>query len=535
MTDMFDKENDPMMSENGFTPTGNDDNTVSNAETGEMTSPETPDAKSAENITADLPHEPSHADQPRPEAPDTSTPTYASGNPWKTPYSGAGQNAPSWNGNEYSYRPAQGTYSPHSASGGFPQGDAQEAYNGAHQPPPSARPKKKPPMGKMSKGTVALLLVVCILVSATAGFGGAILANRVLGSNGKGLINIGTSSVIHNTVPSNQNLGETNYSVANVAQAVADSVVEIVTEKVTTSSIFGQYVEGGAGSGVIITSDGYIITCAHVIDGATTITVTLTDGTDHEASVIGSDAQTDIALLKIDATELTSAVVGDSDSLIVGEPVIAIGNPLGELGGTVTSGIISALEREVTIDGTTYTLLQTDTAVNSGNSGGALFNINGELIGIVNAKQSGSGIEGLGFAIPINGAIDIVDQLRENGYVKGRPMFGFSLYDISDDNALYSLRGSEASALLNYVTAYGVYFVQYEGGQSGDLQFGDRIVAIEGVSISGLSDIKELLAEYSVGDTLTITVSRVTDIRLERATIMDIPITLIESTASTEN
>ncbi|WP_243154785.1 S1C family serine protease [Clostridium thermarum] len=208
--------------------------------------------------------------------------------------------------------------------------------------------------------------------------------------------------------------------------------MEITTETVSTNSRMRQYISEGAGSGVIVSKDGYIVTNNHVIDGASKITVKTTDKKSYTAKLIGKDVKTDLAVLKIEDSDLTTAVYGDSSKLVVGELAVAIGNPLGELGGTVTEGIISALNRDVVIDGQTMNLLQTSAAINPGNSGGGLFNEYGELIGIVNAKSSGSGIEGLGFAIRINTVIDIVDSIIDYGYVQGRIDTGLNLIDILD-------------------------------------------------------------------------------------------------------
>lgn len=202
----------------------------------------------------------------------------------------------------------------------------------------------------------------------------------------------------------------TESSIVDVVETAWDSVVEISTETVY-SSRRGSYTAAGAGSGVIISDDGYIVTNNHVIEGVSSIFVTTTDGTEYEAELIMTDEENDVALLKIEATDLTYALFGDSDQLQVGELAVAIGNPLGSLGGTVTEGIISATDREITIDGVTMTLLQTSAAINQGNSGGGLFNANGELIGIVNAKSSGLAIEGLGFAIPINAVKEIISEI----------------------------------------------------------------------------------------------------------------------------
>ena len=298
-------------------------------------------------------------------------------------------------------------------------------------------------------------------------------------------------------------------SFATVANAVKDSVVEISTEMAMGNSFFQQFVQSGAGSGVIISKDGYIITNNHVIEGATKITVRLTSGTECEAKLIGTDDQADIAVLKIEAADLTFAVIGSSKDLVVGEEVLAIGNPLGELGGSVTNGIISALDREMTIDGQTMRLLQTNAAINPGNSGGGLFNMDGELIAIVNAKSSGLGIEGLGFAIPIDYAYSIATELLTNGYVSGRPAMGISYIEIST-----------YWELLSYgVPNYGIYV--YDGGETG-LKNGDRIVSIGEHEIQYSSSLKKALQSYKVGDTVEVTVAR--DGRFTK-----INVTLIES------
>ena len=216
-----------------------------------------------------------------------------------------------------------------------------------------------------------------------------------------------------------EEIGSTGYNdtltITQVVDLVADTVVEIRTSSVAYDLFYGQYVTNGAGSGVIITENGYIITNHHVIVGAREITVRLTDGSEFAATVIGSDADRDIALLKINAKGLAFAKMGSSAKLSVGQEVIAIGNPLGSLGGTVTDGIISALDRSVTIEGHTMTLMQTNAAINPGNSGGGLFDMSGQLIGIVNAKESDTGIEGLGFAIPIDIAWETVKSIANGG------------------------------------------------------------------------------------------------------------------------
>ncbi len=213
----------------------------------------------------------------------------------------------------------------------------------------------------------------------------------------------------------NEQVGSTGYtdglSIADTVNLVADTVVEITTSQVVTDRFYGQYIKSGAGSGVIISENGFIITNNHVVENARGIVVRMNDGSEFEASVVGTDPSCDIALLKIKASGLTFAAMGSSKNLVVGQEVIAIGNPLGSLGGTVTDGIISALDRRVSIDGTAMTLMQTNAAINPGNSGGGLFDRSGQLIGIVVAKKSDTGIEGLGFAIPIDTAWDAIEGI----------------------------------------------------------------------------------------------------------------------------
>ena len=296
---------------------------------------------------------------------------------------------------------------------------------------------------------------------------------------------------------------------ASVAAATKPSVVEITTEMATGGSYFQQYITSGAGSGVIVSSDGYIVTNNHVIDGATKITVRLSSGSEYQATLVGTDAQSDIAVIKIEEIALPYAKIGDSAKLAVGEEVLAIGNPLGTLGGSVTNGIISALDREITIDGQKMTLLQTNAAINPGNSGGGLFNMSGELIAIVNAKSAGETIEGLGFAIPINYAYEIAKDLMANGYVSGRPALGISYIAIDD-----------YMDLMRYgVTSYGIYV--YDGGET-TLENGDRIVRLGDYEVSSTATLKSAIQNYKVGDTIRITVVR-------RGQYVDLEATLIES------
>lgn len=347
----------------------------------------------------------------------------------------------------------------------------------------------------ITRRSAVALVVGCAVLATGFGFGGSVLANQLVGSDGVG--NKVLYQSVERTSTSTEGSENGDLTTADVAAMAADSVVEITTESVQTNSMYGNYISSGAGSGVIISKDGYIVTNHHVIDGASKITVTLRNGTSYTGTLVGTDSQTDIAVIKVDANDLTPAVFGDSDKLTVGEEAIAIGNPLGKLGGTVTNGIISALDREITIDGQTMRLLQTNAAINPGNSGGGLFNAAGELIGIVNAKSSGSDIEGLGFAIPINTAKEVIEELISNGYVTGRPSMGISLININDAQTAMSYRVQE----------FGVYVVKTNVPNSPFVS-GDRIISVEGKEVSTYAEVKSIIEEHKVGDTLSVVISR---------------------------
>ena len=396
-----------------------------------------------------------------------------------------------------------------------------QQYNYSNYQPTITDTDKKAKKEK-KKGSFKLVFS-CILLSLVCGFsgafGGMFLFEKYSKNNNKDdssdkLTN--GSTVIYETV--DKELPETVIkagTVAAVAKVALPSVVEIKTEAVVNNSFYGQYVTEGAGSGVIISADGYIATNNHVISGASNITVRLYDGQEYKAKLIGTDSQTDVAVIKIEAENLTPAVYGDSSKLTVGELTVAIGNPLGNLGGTVTDGIVSALDREITVEGEKMVLLQTNAAVNPGNSGGGLFNANGELIGIVNAKSSGESVEGLGFAIPINTARTIIEDLIENGHVTGRPSIGVSVIEITTDYQKYTYG----------VKDYGVYI---QSSLNDNFKPGDRIIAIDGNSVSTFSDIRSIINSYKVGDDITVTVFR-------NNKIVDVEVTLIDSAENTLN
>ncbi len=298
---------------------------------------------------------------------------------------------------------------------------------------------------------------------------------------------------------------ETNDSLAQTISNCVPSIVGIDIQMTSTSFFGQQQTATASGSGVIITSDGYIATNNHVIEGATKITVYLQDGTTYDAQLIGADAKTDLAVIKIDATGLKPATLGTSSTLMVGETAIAIGNPLGQLMSTATKGIISALDRTITVEGQDMTLLQTDAAINSGNSGGGLFNAKGQLIGIVNAKSMGLSVEGLGFAIPIDTAKSVIADLMDKGFVSGRPYIGISADEVAvryNSNPFYSYFQQTTTVL--QITAV-------ESGSSADiagLKVNDYLLAINGKSISSKDELTSIINNCKIGDTITITIQR---------------------------
>ena len=378
------------------------------------------------------------------------------------------------------------------------------------QPQDAQPPKKK----KKFNGKRVARSAVALVLAAAMGFAGGFVGAKFGGSGKVVIQQVAPSSTADSASGSDSSITAASSSGSSltteqVADLVSPSVVVITTEQVVYSqwSWYGQnQVESGAGSGVIISSDGYILTCAHVVDGASTITVTIGDK-DYTATLVGEDTTSDIAVIKIDADGLTPATVG---------------NPLGELGGTVTGGMISALNRSVTIQGSssvnTMSLIQMDASVSPGNSGGGLFNMNGELVGIVNAKSSSSDAEGLGFAIPINDAIKVAQELLENGYVTGRPYLGITYLAVTDAQTASQLG----------VNAYGVYVVEVvKGGpaEKAGLQAGDRIVSVDGTEIASKDDLGTLMQKHAAGDTLSITIAR-------DGQMQTVNVTLGEKTAS---
>ena len=366
-------------------------------------------------------------------------------------------------------------------------------YNENYQPDNSGA---SAPAGGKKKTTV--LVAVGLVLALLMGILGSAIGNSLFGK-GSTTIYEGQreSSVIDVAKVDTGKL----MTPAEVYAANVNSTVGITTS-VTTNFWGFQTTSAASGSGFILTGDGYVLTNYHVIESSNSISVTLYDGKSYDAVLIGYDESSDIAVLKIDAEGLTPVVLGDSDNLNVGDSVVAIGNPLGELTFSLTSGAVSALNREITLSNSvTMNLIQTDCAINSGNSGGALFNLYGEVIGITNAKYSGSGsgasIDNIGFAIPINHVRGIVESIIENGYV-AKPYIGVAVSDVSEETMSYGL---PAGAAVKAVS-------EDSPAEKAGLQVNDIITAVNGKEISGRTGLSEAVSAASVGDTLTLTVYR---------------------------
>ena len=299
-------------------------------------------------------------------------------------------------------------------------------------------------------------------------------------------------------------------STPEIVDKVGPAVVGIINKATLTNygNIFGFYgnqqqqqeVEQSSGSGVVISSDGYIVTNNHVVEGANELVVILNTGDEYSAKLVGRDSNTDLAIIKIEATDLVYAKMGDSSTLRVGDTAIAIGNPLGqEFAGTTTQGIISGLNRNVTIDNKQLTLIQTDAAINPGNSGGALVNTYGELIGINTAKISSSTLEGLGFSIPIDEAKPVIKDLIDNGYVTGRPVIGIGGRAVTQQDAeAYNLKVGV------YVSSITPNSPAYMAG----IKIGDIIVECNGEKVETVEDINNIKNQFAPGDKLALKVYR---------------------------
>ena len=412
-----------------------------------------------------------------------------------------------FNNNEFTSEPSQQSSNSYPYSFEQPFDAQQQPF--AAQPQPSAPvPEQKKKSGKAGK--IVALLLACALVGGGSGFGAAALMQKNAAAQPQSTTQASSDASVmlegKRQAAALQVASVDTGKVLTPSEVYAQNVNSTVgiTTSITTNYFGYQTTSAAAGSGFILTQDGYILTNYHVVEGSNSIKVTTYDGTSYDAQLIGYDESNDIAVLKIDATDLTPVVLGDSDTLNVGDSVVAIGNPLGELTFSLTTGVVSALDRPVTLStGTTMNLIQTDCAINSGNSGGALFNLYGEVIGITNAKYSSSGssseasIDNIGFAIPIDQVRSIFESIITNGYIV-KPYIGVTVSDVSSESQSYGL---PQGAAVRSVTENG------PAAEAG-LQENDIITAVNGETITGSNDLVKLVKASAAGDTLELTVYR---------------------------
>ena len=348
--------------------------------------------------------------------------------------------------------------------------------------------------------------VVCGMFAGALIFGGALtyaLNSHRFGYSGNNLkqYSVSESGGTITTANGVEDAVGQALTVTQIADKVGPAVVGIVNKQTVMSWWGGGVTEQeGNGSGFIISSDGYIVTNSHVIEGANTIQVVLSSGEEYEAIIVGQDAKTDLAVLKINATGLPVAELGKSSELKVGELAVAIGNPLGlEFQGSVTAGVISALNRTMNVDGRQYTLVQTDAAINPGNSGGPLVNHYGQIIGINTVKISTTDTEGMGFAIPIDVAVPIIEELIDNGYVSGRPQIGVGVREITSDMSTY------------YNMPVGLYVVsvsQNSGAEKAGVLIGDVIVKADGKTVTTMDELNDVRDTHKAGETMDLAIVR---------------------------
>ena len=367
-------------------------------------------------------------------------------------------------------------------------------------------PEPKSTKKKKRSWVLPLVVALCCLLSGACGVGGVLMVQHIQAQQAEEVPEENVSHVLQgireNSVIEIVQVGTgTQMTPAEVYAANVNSTVGITTS-VTTNYWGFQSTSAASGSGFIISDDGYILTNFHVIEDSDSITVSMFGGDSYEAALIGYDESNDIAVLKIEAEGLSPVILGDSDNMNVGDSVVAIGNPLGELTFTLTSGAISAKDREVTFSNNmSMNLLQTDCAINSGNSGGALFNLYGEVIGVTNAKYSTSSsssasIDNIGFAIPINSIMNIVESIIEKGYIS-KPYIGISVLDVSTETQAY---GIPAGAAVQAVTENG------PAAQAG-LQKGDVITTVDGKTMTS-KELVSYIGEASVGQEMVFSIYR---------------------------
>ena len=381
----------------------------------------------------------------------------------------------------------------------LPADDYQPA--GAAPSPEEPRHTKKSGFFQTTAAKIVALVLACAIIGTGCGFGGAALYRSASRQN----VVVQQSSREPVTVSVKQVDGQTKMEPAEVYASTVNSVVSINTTAASGTNIFGQTVEtASAGSGFIYSQDGYIVTNYHVVKGATSVKVTLYNGATYDATVIGGDSDYDVAVIKIDATGLTPVTLGNSADVNVGDTVLAIGNPLGELTFSMSQGIVSCCDRAINVDGTPFNMIQVDASINPGNSGGPLVNLYGEVVGIVSAKYSSysdTTVEGLGFAIPINDVQAIITDIIENGQVTGKAYLAIKAGTMTEQMA----------AQYNIGISEGVFVYSTESGGAGEragLQLGDVITKLNDTDITSMTDLSRAKKTFKAGDTVTLTVYR---------------------------
>ena len=379
------------------------------------------------------------------------------------------------------YRPAQPVY--------------DTSYQTVEEP---IKPAKRKTHGKGTK--VAALVIVCALIGGLCGFGGAVLAKNI----GKNNVTIRESDRPAAEVTIKKVDGQSLMTPTEVYASTVNSVVSINCSA-SSQNIFGQKVESASsGSGFVITADGYIVTNQHVVSKASSISVTLYNGDTYPATLVGGDSDYDVAVLKINASSLTPVTMGNSADVNVGDSVLAIGNPLGELTFSMSQGIVSCCDRAINVDGTPFNMIQVDAAINPGNSGGPLVNLYGEVIGIVSAKYSSysnASVEGLGFAIPISDVRAIISDIMENGQVTGKAYMAITAGTMTKEMATqYQIDINE-----------GVFVYSVNEGGAGDkagLKLGDVITKVDDKAVTSMEELSAAKKGHKAGDTVTLTVFR---------------------------
>ena len=369
-------------------------------------------------------------------------------------------------------------------------------HSGPQQPVQEMKPVKKNHVGLR----ITALALCCALLGGAVGGGVAYYAGNRPGETSVNVSSRPATQVSVNTVD-----GKNAMSDAEVYAAGVNSVVSINVTGTSGTNFFGQAVQtASAGSGFILTKDGYIVTNYHVVKDGEAVKVTLYSGDEYEAKYVGGDEDYDIAVIKVEAADLQPVTLGDSGSLNVGDHVLAIGNPLGELTFSMSGGMVSCVNRAINVDGTPFNMIQTDASINPGNSGGPLFNQYGEVVGIVSAKYSSTGnesVEGLGFAIPINDVFAMIQDIMTNGYVTNKPYLGVTAGTMTEQMA----------AQYRYDITSGVFIYSVEEDSAADhagLKMGDVITKVDDTAITSMEDLTVAKKQYSAGDTCTLTVYR---------------------------